>query len=202
MDLSSLTPSTSLLTSQLTTSIYNNTGTAKMISDQDLEHLRLAVSLAHEALKAGDAPFGSVLVSSDNKVLQTDRNRTVTGSNGDGRADSTLHPEFTLARWAQRNLSDEERAKSTVYTSGEHCAMCSAAHAWCGLGRIVYVSSTEQLEAWKAEFGVGAQVAPLSINQVAPGITVEGPVEELAKEVYQFQVENWTAKGFKSKSKA
>ncbi|VZH88617.1 unnamed protein product [Fusarium fujikuroi] len=108
-----------------------------MISDQDLEHLRLAVSLAHEALKAGDAPFGSVLVSSDNKVLQTDRNRTVTGSNGDGRADSTLHPEFTLARWAQLNLSDEERAKSTVYTSGEHCAMCSAAHAWCGLGRIV-----------------------------------------------------------------
>ncbi|QGI84529.1 hypothetical protein CEK25_011258 [Fusarium fujikuroi] len=122
-----------------------------MISDQDLEHLRLAVSLAHEALKAGDAPFGSVLVSSDNKVLQTDRNRTVTGSNGDGRADSTLHPEFTLARWAQLNLSDEERAKSTVYTSG---------------------------------------------------LTVEGPVEELAKEVYQFQVESWTSKGFKSKSKA
>ncbi|KAF4443264.1 cytosine deaminase [Fusarium acutatum] len=173
-----------------------------MISDQDLEHLRLAVSLAHEALKAGDAPFGSVLVSSDNKVLQTDRNRTVTGSNSDGRADSTLHPEFTLARWAQLNLSDEERAKSTVYTSGEHCAMCSAAHAWCGLGRIVYASSTEQLEAWKAEFGVNAPVAPLSINQVAPGLTVEGPVEELAKEVYQFQVESWTAKGFKSKSKA
>ncbi|PNP81593.1 hypothetical protein FNYG_05107 [Fusarium nygamai] len=173
-----------------------------MISDQDLEHLRLAVSLAHEALKAGDAPFGSVLVSSDNKVLQTDRNRTVTGSNGDGRADSTLHPEFTLARWAQLNLSDAERAKSTVYTSGEHCAMCSAAHAWCGLGRIVYASSTEQLEAWKAEFGVKAPVAPLSINQIAPGLTVEGPVEELAKEVYQFQVESWTAKGYKSKSKA
>ncbi|KAG9499095.1 hypothetical protein J7337_009907 [Fusarium musae] len=173
-----------------------------MISDQDLEHLRLAVSLAHEALEAGDAPFGSVLVSSENKVLQTDRNRTVTGSNGDGRADSTLHPEFTLARWAQLNLSDEERAKSTVYTSGEHCAMCSSAHAWCGLGRIVYASSTEQLEAWKAEFGVKAPVAPLSINQVAPGLTVEGPVEELAKQVYQFQVESWTAKGFKPKSKS
>jgi tRNA(Arg) A34 adenosine deaminase TadA len=173
-----------------------------MVNQQDREHLRLAVSLAKEALKAGDAPFGSVLVSSDNKVLQTDRNRTVTGSNGDGRADSTLHPEFTLARWAQLNLSAEERANTTVYTSGEHCAMCSAAHAWCGLGRIVYVSSTEQLEAWKAEFGIRAPVAPLSINQVAPGLKVEGPVEDLAEEVYQLQVESWTSQGFKSKSKA
>lgn len=80
--------------------------------------------------------------------------------------------------------------------------MCSAAHAWCGLGRIVYVSSTEQLEAWKKEFGVEAPVAPLSINQVAPGLQVEGPVEDLAKEVYQLHVENWTGKGFESKSKA
>ncbi|KAJ4269607.1 hypothetical protein NW762_001275 [Fusarium torreyae] len=173
-----------------------------MVNEQDLEHLRLAVSLAREGLKAGDAPFGSVLVSSEGKVLQTDRNRTVTGSNGDGRADSTLHPEFTLARWAQLNLDAEERAKSTVYTSGEHCAMCSAAHAWCGLGRIVYVSSTEQLEVWKDEFGVNAPVAPLSINQVAPGLQVEGPVEGLDKEVYQLHVENWTGKGFTSKSKA
>ncbi|KAM0345366.1 hypothetical protein ACHAPU_006528 [Fusarium lateritium] len=172
-----------------------------MVNEQDLEHLRLAVSLAQEALKAGDEPFGSVLVSSDNKVLQTDRNRIVTGSNGDGCADATLHPEFTLARWAQLNLSTEERSSSTVYTSGEHCAMCSAAHAWCGLGRIVYVSSTEQLEAWKDEFGVGAPVAPLSIGQVAPELKVEGPVDKLAKEVYQFHVENWTSKGLKSKSR-
>ena len=151
-----------------------------MISDQDLEHLRLAVSLAHEALKAGDAPFGSVLVSSDNKVLQTDRNRTVTGSNGDGRADSTLHPEFTLARWAQLNLSDEDRAKSTVYTSGEHCAMCSAAHAWCGLGRIVIAVSGAQLTAWHESWGSPpSPVAPLSIRDVVPSLPVDGPAPEL-----------------------
>ncbi|KAF5022613.1 hypothetical protein F66182_5328 [Fusarium sp. NRRL 66182] len=172
-----------------------------MVNEQDLPHLRLAVSLAREALEAGDAPFGSVLVSSEGKVLQADRNRTVTGSNGDGRPDATLHPEFTLARWAQLNLGAEERARSTVYTSGEHCAMCSAAHAWCGLGRIVYVTSTEQLEGWKADFGVGAPVAPLSITDVVPRAQVEGPVDGLDKEVYQLQVESWTAKGFKSKSK-
>ena len=29
--------------------------------------------------------------------------------------------------------------------------MCAAAHAWVGLGRIVYVSSSRQLTAWLAE---------------------------------------------------
>ncbi|KAF4986132.1 hypothetical protein FDECE_16109 [Fusarium decemcellulare] len=169
-----------------------------MVNDKDREHLRLAVTLAREALDAGDAPFGSVLVS-EGKVIQTDRNRTVTGANGDSRADATLHPEFTLAHWAQLNLTAPERAKTTVYTSGEHCAMCSAAHAWCGLGRIVYVSSTEQYGAWKDEFGVDqGPVSPLSIRQVVPGIEVEGPVEGLDEDVRALHVERWTAQGFKS----
>ncbi|KAI9150251.1 cytosine deaminase [Paramyrothecium foliicola] len=146
--------------------------------------LRLAVDLAREAVEAGDAPFGSVLVGGDGKVLQTDRNRTITGQDGDGRADATLHPEFTLARWAALNLSPEERAKTTVYTSGEHCAMCSAAHAYCGLGRIVYASSTEQYGTWLRELGQPAgKVSPLSIQQVAPHIPVEGPVLEFAEEI-------------------
>ena len=33
-----------------------------------------------------------------------------------------------------------ERATTTVYTTGEHCAMCAAAHAWAGLGRVVYAA--------------------------------------------------------------
>ncbi|KAM5345739.1 hypothetical protein ACJ41O_011600 [Fusarium nematophilum] len=176
-----------------------------MVTAQDLPHLRLAVSLAREALSAGDSPFGSVLVSSDNKVLQTDRNRTVTGTTegeGSGLPDATLHPEFTLARWAYLNLSAEERRRTTVYTSGEHCAMCSAAHAWCGLGRIVYVSSTEQYGRWKDEFGVdNGPVSPLSIREVAPGLEVEGPVDGLDDEVYALQVERWTRQGFKAKGK-
>src|SRR5260370_14048282 len=49
-----------------------------------------------------------------------------------------------------------ERAAATVFTSGEHCPMCAAAHGWVGLGRIVYVSSSEQLAAWLVELGVPA----------------------------------------------
>ena len=32
--------------------------------------------------------------------------------------------------------------------------MCSAAHSWGGLGRIVYASSSEQLAEWMSELGV------------------------------------------------
>jgi hypothetical protein len=31
-------------------------------------------------------------------------------------------------------MTPAERAASTVDTSGEHCPMCAAAHAWVGLG--------------------------------------------------------------------
>lgn len=62
--------------------------------------------------------------------------------------------------------------------------MCSAAHGWVGLGRIVFVSSSEQLSAWLAEFGAPpAPVRPLSINEVAPGVEAHGPVPELAEQV-------------------
>ena len=100
-----------------------------MVSDADRKILRRCVELAREALEAGDAPFGSVLVDKDGKTLKEDRNRTVTES------DVSLHPEFTLAIWAQKNLSSSERASAAVYTSGEHCPMCSTVHGECWTGK-------------------------------------------------------------------
>jgi tRNA(Arg) A34 adenosine deaminase TadA len=81
-------------------------------------------------------------------------------------------------------MTPEELAAATVYTSGEHCPMCAAAHAWVGLGRIVYVASSEQLAQWLTELGVPAPpVRTLPINEVAPGVVVEGPVPELTERV-------------------
>ncbi|HLK73463.1 MAG TPA: nucleoside deaminase [Streptosporangiaceae bacterium] len=149
-------------------------------SPQDLPHLRRCVELAAEAVAAGDFPFGSVLVAGDGRVLAEDRNRENT------TGDSTRHPEFELARWAAANLTAGQRAEATVFTSGEHCPMCSAAHAWVGLGRIVYVSSSEQMVAWLGELGLPSPaVVPLAINQVAPGLVVQGPVPGLDEEVHE-----------------
>ncbi len=148
-----------------------------MITATDKQHLKRCVELAEEALEAGDEPFGSVLVSGDGDVLVEDHNHVAGG-------DATRHPEFFLARWAAENLAPEERARATVYTSGEHCPMCAAAHGWVGLGRIVYASASAQLVDWLQALGVAPpRVRPLPIQEVVPDAVVEGPVPEFAERI-------------------
>ncbi|PRX02936.1 UNVERIFIED_ORG: tRNA(Arg) A34 adenosine deaminase TadA [Actinomadura viridilutea] len=148
-----------------------------MVDERELRCLRRCVELAAEALEAGDEPFGSVLVDGDGVVRREDRNRVAGG-------DRTQHPEFALARWSASNMTPEERAKATVYTSGEHCPMCAAAHAWVGLGRIVYVASSAQLASWLDELGVPRPpVRMLPVQEVAPDVVVEGPVPGLDEQV-------------------
>ena len=150
-----------------------------MVDDTDRTHLRRCVELARAALDAGDEPFGSVLVDAEGSVRFEDSNHVAGG-------DGTQHPEFAIARWAAQHLTPQERAAATVYTSGEHCPMCAAAHAWVGLGRIVYASSSVQLAGWLAELGIApAPVRPLPINQVAPDVPVDGPVPGLDEEVHE-----------------
>jgi tRNA(Arg) A34 adenosine deaminase TadA len=147
------------------------------ISDDDLDHLRRCVELAGDALNAGDEPFGSLLVDGDGTIRFEDHNRVSGG-------DRTQHPEFAIAKWAVGELTPDERRQATVYTSGEHCPMCAAAHAWVGLGRIVYATSSAQLTEWLAEWGTAPPpVATLPITTVAPGIPLDGPAPELADEM-------------------
>jgi tRNA(Arg) A34 adenosine deaminase TadA len=147
------------------------------LSETDLRHLRRCVELAGEALEDGDEPFGSVLVDGDGAVRFEDRNRVKDG-------DETRHPEFEIARWSASQLTADERAAATVYTSGEHCPMCSAAHGWMGLGRIVYAVSSAQLSRWRAEWGLAdSPVVALPVQAVAPGVPVDGPAPELEEEM-------------------
>jgi len=150
-----------------------------MINEIDIKHLTRCVELAKAALELGDEPFGSILVSSVGDVLFEDHNHVAGG-------DHTQHPEFAIARWAVENMTPAERAKATVYTSGEHCPMCAAAHGWVGLGRIVYASSSEQLSQWLKELGVApSRVRNLPIQEVIRDTVIDGPVPELAEQVHE-----------------
>lgn len=153
-----------------------------MIDDTDKKHLIRCIELAQEALDAGDEPFGSLLVAKDGRVLFEDRNRVSSG-------DQTRHPEFAIAKWAVDNLPEAERKEAVVYTSGEHCPMCSAAHAWVGLGRIVYAASMDQFVRWQSELGATpGRVRPLAIQEVIADTVVDGPVEEFAERVKALHV--------------
>lgn len=147
-----------------------------------MKHLRQCLELAQEAFEVGDAPFGSILVTSEGEVIATARNRS-------HEIHALAHPEIDLARWACENLSEEQRKTVTMYTSGEHCPMCSAAHGWAGLGTIVYLSSARQLEEWRQE--CGAPKAPINfipVQSIVPDITVRGPATgELLEQIKSLQ---------------
>lgn len=149
------------------------------MTPQDLTHLRRCIELAAEARARGDEPFGSLLVGGDGSVLAERSNQVNTDR------DVTAHPEHWLAAWASHQLTPAERAAATLYTSGESCAMCSAAQYWAGVGRLVFVMSGEQLAAHR---GPGAPGLALSSREVFsrgtnPALSVEGPVDELVGEV-------------------
>lgn len=150
-----------------------------MITEKDKKYLNRAVELAEIALEKGDEPFGSILVSASDEILFEDHNRVSGG-------DQTQHPEFAIARWAANHLSPEERENATVYTSGEHCPMCASAHAWVGLGRIVYASSSAQLVEWTQEMNrPPSPVKNLPIQEVIRDAQVDGPVHDFAKRIKQ-----------------
>ena len=146
------------------------------MTPDDLAHLQRCVELAKEAAERGDHPFGSVLVSNDGRVLAERSNRVVTSG------DVTAHPELHLAQWASVHLTAGERADATMYTSGEHCAMCAAAHVWAGIGRLVYVLSAEQIRAVSSAPLMIELTATEVIERSNANVSVSGPSEELSAE--------------------
>lgn len=95
--------------------------------------LRQTFGVALRARDAGEHPFGSLLTDKDGNVLHEQLNGYKSGG-----GDITAHAERLLAQWARVNLSPEELASCTLYSSAEPCAMCSGTIYWVGIGRVVY----------------------------------------------------------------
>jgi tRNA(adenine34) deaminase len=100
----------------------------------DLTFMRMAIDEARRA----DFPFGAVIVR-DGKVIARGRNL------GRTTHDPTAHGEMVAIRRCLRAHGPESLVGSTIYTSGEPCAMCMGAIIWCHFGRMVFAASMEQL---------------------------------------------------------
>lgn len=162
---------------------------AQQLKDSDGKYLRRCLELAKEAEEAGDEAFGSVLVNVNGKIIAEARNRV---------HEKTIlaHPELDLAYWAAENLSAEERATTTMYTTGEHCPMCSAAHGWVGIGTLVYLSSAKQLGEWQKESNVpAAPIHFLPVEDIIKNVDVRGPAEgEFLNEIKKLHELKWKKK--------
>jgi tRNA(Arg) A34 adenosine deaminase TadA len=146
------------------------------VNEIDVVHLRRCLELARAAREGGNEPFGSLLVGADGSVLAELMNTV-------GAGDVTGHPELALAAWASQNMTADERAGATLYTSCESCAMCAGGQFWAGIGRLVFALSGAQLTDIAPD---GGRRLDLSSREVfgrgnVP-IDVDGPCEELAAE--------------------
>lgn len=103
-------------------------------TEEDIAFMRLALE---EAAK-GDFPFGAV-ITRDGKVLAKGRNL------GKQERDPTAHGEMVAIRRFLAKYGPEELKGTTLYTSGESCPMCMGAIVWCGISRVVFGASIEQL---------------------------------------------------------
>ena len=83
-----------------------------------------------------------------------------------------------------------------MYTTGEHCPMCSAAHGWVGIGTLVYLSSAKQLGEWQREFNLpAAPIRFLPVEDIIKNVEVRGPAEgELLHEIKKLHELKWTKK--------
>ena len=109
-------------------------GIAQAVQPDDERFMRMAIA---EAAR-GDYPFGSVIVR-DGKVMVQGRNL------GKQEKDPTAHGEMVAIRNFLARYGPDKLKGTTLYTSGESCAMCMGAILWCGISRLVYGASIAEL---------------------------------------------------------
>lgn len=102
--------------------------------------IRQAIELARQARRAGNHPFGALLVV-DGKVALSAQNTVNTDR------DPTAHAETNLVAQAIRQIAPDEIRRSVLYTSCEPCAMCVGKMYWAGIRSVVYALPAEELAA-------------------------------------------------------
>lgn len=135
---------------------------ADAMTDHDARFLRCAFAEA----KAGDAPFGAVIVRDAAVVAR--------GCNETRRAgDPTAHAEIVAIRHAG-SLAEG----ATLYASTEPCAMCAAAAQVAGIARIVFGLRERDLARARGR-PLDWRPLPLPVTEVAARsptpLRVDGP---------------------------
>jgi tRNA(adenine34) deaminase len=129
-------------------------------SAEDERFMRIAIDEARQA----DFPFGAVIVR-EGAIIARGRNL------GRTDRDPTAHGEMVAIRRCLAEHGPEALRGSTLYTSGEPCAMCMGAILWCRVGRLVFAASITQLASKidqimlsSAEVAAKAPFVPITIT--------------------------------------
>jgi tRNA(adenine34) deaminase len=133
---------------------------------EDETYMRLALAEAAQ----GDFPFGTVIVR-DGKVIAQGHNIGMRSN------DPTAHGEMVAIRGFLAERPAAELQSTTLYTSGEPCPMCMSAILWCGIGRVVFAASIEELSTRIGQIMVTsrtiADAAPFATISITGGVLAD-----------------------------
>ena len=122
------------------------------------------MNMALDEARKADFPFGAVIVR-DGAVLARGRNL------GRTTRDPTAHGEMVAIRRVVAEHGGAALRGTTLYTTGEPCAMCMGAILWCHVGRLVFAASVAQLATrmdqimvTSADLAAKAPFAPIAIT--------------------------------------
>lgn len=97
----------------------------------DSHFMRMALDLAHQALRAEEVPVGAVLVQ-DGQILATGFNQR------ESTQDPTAHAELMAIRSASMALGSWRLTGTTLFVTLEPCAMCAGAIIQARIDRVVF----------------------------------------------------------------
>ncbi len=97
------------------------------------EFIDAAFRMKDEAVRAGDQPFGAVVVK-DRRIVGFGPSRVVL------RKDWTAHAEREAIRDAQVRLGNADLSACLLYSSSRPCSNCEAAAAQARIARMFYGS--------------------------------------------------------------
>ena len=157
--------------------------------ETDLIHLTRSIELADEAVREGNHPFGSVLVSAEGEVLAEAKN-SHSVDRGPG------HAESNLARLAARQFDIETLRGSTLYTSVEPCSMCAGTTYWAEIGAVVFGMTERRLGEMTGDDPENPTQDLECRTIFASGrraVEVRGPFDELEEQIVAQHLAYWRA---------
>lgn len=95
------------------------------------KYMMMAVQKTRDGIKAGQSPFGAVIVKAG-KIVANSHN-TVWKT-----CDPTAHAEVNAIREASKNLNTIDLTGTIMYTTCEPCPMCLSAIHWAKIDTVYY----------------------------------------------------------------
>lgn len=142
------------------------------------QYMLMAVEKTKEGVKAGQSPFGAVIVK-EGKVVANSHN-TVWRT-----TDPTAHAEVNAIREAAKALKTIDLSGTVMYTTCEPCPMCLSAIHWAKIDTVYYGATIE--DAANAKFNELKMPAKELAKRGGSKLKVEeGPCRDTCRDLFAF----------------